>query len=94
VFLTVDTNVPVRLSTAAVDLESPEQTITPVLTYDFFDFEQRPPPEDAFRMKVRAVLGHSSLSPKPDMISGVHGHRGLHLVGIARERHITRAFRT
>lgn len=64
-FLTVEANVPVRLSTASVDMASPEQTLTPVMTYDFFDFERRPPPEDAFRMKVRAVLGYPSVLRLP-----------------------------
>lgn len=84
-FLTTEGNVPVRLTTTAVDLASPEQTLTPMLTYDFLDFEQKPPPEDAFRMKVRAVLGYLYVLPMPSRASwhpgGGRGGRGSGLVG-------------
>lgn len=91
-FLTVEANVPVRLSTASVDMASPEQTLTPVMTYDFFDFERRPPPEDAFRMKVRAVLGQR-LAPAR-VLGGPFRHHGMHCIGTARERRTHRAWRT
>jgi len=51
-FSAADTQVPVRLTTESVDLYSPERTHTPLMTYDLYDFEPGPPPEDAFRMKV------------------------------------------
>ena len=49
-FETVDTHLPLRLTTEAVESVSPERVTTPLMTYDFYRFEPGPQPDEAFRM--------------------------------------------
>ena len=48
----METRQPLRLTTEAVESTSPVRVTTPLMTYDFYQFELGPPPEDAFRMKA------------------------------------------
>ena len=56
-FEAVDTRVPLRLTTEAVESTSPERVTTPLMTYDFYRFEPGPQPDEAFRMLSSSTSG-------------------------------------
>jgi len=63
-FEAVESGQPMRLTTEAVEETSPVRTTTPLMTYDFYQFEAGAPPEEAFRVAASSESAVFATSAK------------------------------